>query len=34
MLTMVEFGKRLDIKGIEKKTSNFVWRLGLTLRDN
>jgi P4 family phage/plasmid primase-like protien len=33
-LTLVEFGKRLDAKGIEKKTSNFVWRLGLTLKDN
>ena len=33
-LTLVEFGKRLDVKGIEKKMSNFVWRLGLTLKDN
>jgi P4 family phage/plasmid primase-like protien len=32
-LTLVEFGKRLDGKKIEKKTSNFVWRLGLTLKD-
>ena len=33
-LTLVVFGKRLDVKKIEKKTSNFVWRLGLALKDN
>jgi putative DNA primase/helicase len=32
-MTLVEFGKCLDTKGIEKKTSNFVWRIGLTLKD-
>jgi putative DNA primase/helicase len=33
-LSLVEFGKRLDAKGIEKRTSNFIWRLSLTLKDN
>ncbi len=32
-LSLKEFGKRLDVKGFEKSTSNFVWRLGVTLRD-
>ena len=32
-MTLKEFGRRLDDKGIEKKTSNFVWRVGLTLQD-
>jgi putative DNA primase/helicase len=33
-MTLKEMGKRLDVKRIEKRTSNFVWRLGLTLKDN
>jgi putative DNA primase/helicase len=32
-ITLKEFGKRLDDKKIEKHTSNFVWRLGLALKD-
>ena len=32
-ITLKDFGMRLDAKGIEKKTSNFVWRLGLALKD-
>jgi putative DNA primase/helicase len=33
-LTIVELGKRLDARGIEKRTSNYVWRLGVTLKDS
>ena len=33
-MTLKELGKRLDDKRIEKRTSNFVWRLGLTLKDD
>ena len=32
-MTLKEFSKRLDDKGFEKHTSNFVWRLGVTLKD-
>ena len=33
-MTLKELSKRLDEKKIEKHTSNFVWRLGLTLKDS
>lgn len=33
-LSLKELGSRLEKKGFEKHTSNFVWRLGLALKDN
>jgi putative DNA primase/helicase len=33
-LTLKELGKRLDKKGFEKHTSNYVWRLGVALKDS
>jgi putative DNA primase/helicase len=33
-MTLKEMGKRLDDRGIEKRTTNYVWRVGLTFKDS